>query len=450
MNDDALRILVVDDEAHIRTGLAKGLSAGGTTVEIAKDGVEALEKFRRGNHHLVITDVRLPGKLDGLDILRQVHDARPETVVIVITAFGTIETAVEAMRAGAYDFVTKPVDLKLIRHQVRKAAEHRRLLLENQQLRDRLGAAGEDLEIIGHCRATQQLLRQIRQVGETDATVLIRGESGTGKELAARAIHRFSSRRDQPFVTVHLGALPETLLESELFGYEKGAFTGAHRRKTGHIEAAQGGTLFLDEITETSPKSQIDLLRVLEQQEFHRLGGEEVVAADVRVVSATNRDIQELVRQGEFREDLYYRLNVVPIQIPPLRQRRDDIPLLVDHFVQQFCRRHGRDPKRFTNKAIQVLVGHAWPGNVRQLRNLIERLVVTVDGEVIHEEELPDEFRTESRRASRTLQAAVEEAERSAVMAALAECDNHRERTAKLLGISLRTLHYKIRRYGLY
>ncbi len=450
MTDDALQILVVDDEAHIRTGLATGLSGEGTIVETANNGVEALEKFRRGKHQIVITDVRLPGDCDGLDVLREIRDTRPETLVIVITAYGTIETAVEAMRDGAYDFVNKPVDLKLIRHQVRKAAEHRRLLLENRQLRDRLGTAGEDLEIVGHCRATQELLRQIRQVGETDATVLIHGESGTGKELTARAIHRFSSRRDRPFVTVHLGALPETLLESELFGYEKGAFTGANRRKMGHIEAAHGGTLFLDEITETSPKSQVELLRVLEQHEFRRLGGEEVIPADVRVVSATNRDIGELVRKGEFREDLYYRLNVIPVQIPPLRERRDDIPLLVDHFVQHFCRRHGRDCKRFANKAVQVLVGHGWPGNIRQLRNLIERLVVTVDGEVIHEEDLPGEVRTESHRAGRTLQAAAEQAEKSAIVAALAECDNHRERTAKLLDISLRTLHYKMRRYDLH
>ena len=311
MSDEGLQILVVDDEAHIRTGLATGLSGEGTLVDTAKNGVEALEKFRRGKHQIVITDVRLPGDCDGLDVLREIRDTRPETLVIVITAYGTIETAVEAMRDGAYD-------------------------------------------------------------------------------------------------------------------------------------------LFLDEITETSRKSQVDLLRVLEQREFRRLGGEQVIPADVRLLSATNRDIRELVRQGESREDLYYRLNVIPVQIPPLRERRDDIPLLVDHFVQHFCRRHGRDCKRFANKAIQVLVGHGWPGNIRQLRNLIERLVVTVDGEVIYEEDLPGEVRTESHRSGRTLQAAAEQAEKTAILAALAECDNHRERTAKLLDISLRTLHYKMRRYDLH
>ena len=450
MKDDDLRILVVDDEANTRTGLAKGLSGEGIAVDTAEDGLEGLEKFRRDGYQVVITGLRLPGECDGLAVLREIHDTRPETFVIVITAYATIKTAVEAMRCGAYDYVTKPVDLKLIRHQIRKAAEHRRLVLENRQLRDRLGVADEDLEIVGNSRATQELLRQIRQVGGTDATVLIHGESGTGKELTARAVHRFSSRAEGPFVTVHLGALPETLLESELFGYEKGAFTGAHRRKIGYIEAAAGGTLFLDEITETSPKSQVDLLRVLEQQEFRRLGGETMIPGDVRVVSATNRDIEEMVRQGQFREDLYYRLNVVPLEILPLRERRDDIPLLLDHFVEHFCRRHQRQRKRFANRAIRVLLGHTWPGNIRQLRNLIERLVVTVDGDVIHEEDLPSEIRHQSHQAGRTLQAATEEAEKSAILAALAECQNHRERTANLLDISIRTLHYKMRRYGLH
>jgi two-component system NtrC family response regulator len=450
MNEDGLRILVVDDEAHIRSGLAKGLAAQDRTVDTAKDGAEALEKFCRSEYHVVITDVRLPGKPDGLDVLREIHDARPETIVIVITAYGTVEMAVEAMRGGAYDFVTKPIDLNLIRYQVQKAAEHRALLLENRRLRERLAETGDDLEIVGNSRATQELLRQVRQVADTDATVLIDGESGTGKELTARAIHRFSSRHSGPFVTVHLGALPETLLESELFGYERGAFTGAHRRKTGYVEAAQGGTLFLDEITETSPKSQVDLLRVLEKREFRRLGGEETLSADVRIVSATNQDIRKAVQDGWFREDLYYRLNVIPLHLPPLRERRDDIPLLVDHFVKHFCQRHGRAEKRFANRAMQVLLGHGWPGNIRQLRNLIERLVVTVDGEVVHENELPAEIHTESRQAVRSLQAAVEEAEKKAILDALTECNNHRENTAKLLDISIRTLHYKMNRYGLH
>jgi len=251
-------------------------------------------------------------------------------------------------------------------------------------------------------------------------------------------------------VAVNLGALPETLLESELFGYEKGAFTGAARRKPGCFEEAHNGTLFLDEITETSPKSQVDLLRVLEQQQFRRLGGEEMIPADVRVLSATNKDINELVARGDFREDLFYRLNVIPLKVPPLRERRDDIPLLVDHYLSHFCQRHRRQPKQLAAEALRALVTHSWPGNVRQLRNFIERLVVTVAGEVIHAEDLPNETRELPSRDVTTLADRVEEAEKQAILAALAACDYHREKTAKLLDISVRTLHYKMNRYGLH
>jgi two-component system NtrC family response regulator len=251
-------------------------------------------------------------------------------------------------------------------------------------------------------------------------------------------------------MTVNLGALPETLLESELFGYEKGAFTGALRQKTGCFEKANGGTLFLDEITETSQKSQVDLLRVLEEQEFQRLGGEETLTADVRVISATNRDIEQLVRDGEFREDLFYRLNVVPLHIPPLRERRDDVPVLVEHFLTHFCERHKRDPKRLTNEAMQTLISQNWPGNIRQLRNLMERLVVTLTADTIHAEDLPPEMQSRHNHSPGTLAAAVEDAEKQAILAALKSCDNHRERTAKLLDVSVRTLHYKMNRYGLH
>lgn len=450
MSNDGLKILIVDDEPNIRSGLQMGLAGEASNVETAEDGEQGWEKFCHSKHEIVVTDLRLPGPLDGLALTEKIRDKRPETRVIVITAFGTIETAVKAMRLGAYDFVTKPVDLDLLRHQVRKASEYQRLVLENQRLRDLLGEVGEDLEIIGNCSATRELLRQVQQVGATDATVLIHGESGTGKELTARAIHRFSSRADMPFVTVNLGALPETLLESELFGYEKGAFTGALRQKMGRFEKASGGTLLLDEVTETSQKSQVDLLRVLEEQEFQRLGGEETLTADVRVISATNRDIDQLVSDGEFREDLYYRLNVVPLHIPPLRERRDDIPVLAEHFLGHFCERHRREPKRLSNEALQVLDAHSWPGNIRQLRNLMERLVVTVSGDVIHAEDLPTDMRSRLDRTPGTLAAAVEDAEKQAILSALAACDNHREKTAKLLDVSVRTLHYKMSRYGLH
>ena len=449
MNQNGFHILIVDDEPNIRAGLAKGLSEEAALVDMAKDGEEALAKFEKTGHHLVIADLKLPGAVDGLELLRQIKHKRPETVVVVITAHSTVENAVEAMRCGAFDFMTKPVDLNLIRHQVRKALEYHRLINENRRLRERLADTGEITEIIGNCAAMQKLLRQVLQVVDTDATVLVEGESGTGKELVARAIHNLGARGGGPFIAVNLGALPETLLESELFGYEKGAFSGATRRKLGRFELADGGTLFLDEVTEMSPKSQVDLLRVLEQREYHRVGGEELLHTDARIIAASNRNIQNLVDNGRFREDLYYRLNVIPIIVPPLRNRREDIPLLVEHFLEPFCERHRREQKRVAGEAMQILVGHSWPGNVRQLRNLIERLVITVEGPVIHAADLPEEMRTATTDDALTLNAAVERAEKKAILAALRHCNNRREATAKLLGISVRNLHYRMNRYGL-
>lgn len=449
MNTNGFHILIVDDEPNIRAGLAKGLSGEAAVIDTAKDGEEAVAKFDRVGHQLVIADLRLPGAIDGMELLRQIKHKRPETVVVVITAHSTVENAVEAMRRGAYDFVTKPVDLNLIRHQVRKALEHHRLVTENRRLRERLAGEGELSEIIGNCAAMQDVFRQVRQVASTDATVLIQGESGTGKELVAQAIHNLSPRREGPFVAVNLGALPETLLEAELFGYEKGAFSGATRRKPGHFELAEGGTLFLDEVTEMSPKSQVDLLRVLEQHQFRRVGGEELIVSDARVIAASNKDFKPLIAEQRFREDLYYRLNVIPIVVPPLRDRRDNIPLLVEHFLGQFCERHQRDSKRVAGEAMQFLIGHNWPGNVRQLRNLMERLVITVEGPVIHAADLPEELRTVEANQAMTLEAAVERSEKQAILAALRHCNNHRERTAKLLGISVRNLHYRMNRYGL-
>ncbi len=450
MDDNGLKLLIIDDEPNIRTGLSKGLQNEVKFVEEAADGEEGLTKFKRSWHEIVITDLRLPGKFDGLEVVQRIHEQRPETNTIVITAYGTVEMAVEAMRRGAFDFVTKPVDLNVIRHQVRKAAEHHQLVVENRRLRDKLADAGGTPEIIGNCAATQDVLRQIHQIAQTDATVLILGESGTGKELTARAIHQLSDRRERPFVTVNLGALPDTLLESELFGHEKGAFTDARRQKIGRFESAYGGTIFLDEISETSTKSQVDLLRVLEERELRRLGGDTVVPVDVRVISATNKDIGNLVKQGEFREDLYYRLNVVPIRMPPLRERRDDIPLLVNHCLRHFCGRHRHESKKLATEAMRALVAHSWPGNIRQLRNYVERLVVTIDGDIIHADDLPAETRGTPSGTVHTLAGTVEESEKQAIMAALAACDYHREKTAKLLDISVRTLHYKMNRYGLH
>lgn len=452
MMDEEFHILIVDDEPNIRSGLAKGLEKEAARVETAASVNEALDKFDGGNFQLVIADVRLPGDRDGLELVSLVQQRQPGTATIVITAHGTVETAVEAMRRGALDFISKPVDLNLIRQQVAKAREHHRLQAENRRLRDQLAEVGEVSGIVGNCRALKEVLTQIRQVADTDATVLIQGESGTGKELIARAIHDLSDRSSGRFIAVNLGALPESLLESELFGHEKGAFTGASRQKPGCFEQAIGGTLFLDEITEVPAKSQVDLLRVLETGQFARIGGETTLESDARIVSATNRDIQQLVVEGTFREDLFYRLNIVPIEVPPLRRRRDDIPLLANHFLNYFCTRHRRERKNIAAEAMDVLVGSSWPGNVRQLRNVVERLVVTVAHDTICATHLPADLSptTPPTSLTGTLADATETAEKTAIQSALVANDFHRERTATSLGISVRTLHYKMNRYGLH
>jgi DNA-binding NtrC family response regulator len=450
MSEPRFRILVVDDEPNIRSGLAMALEEESYEVSTAQDATEAWELFRRTPYQLVITDLKMPGPISGLDLVRDIKHGWPETLILVITAHGTIETAVEAMRLGAHDYIAKPVDLDMLGHQVRRAYEHHRLREQVRRLHARLAAAGEFPEIIGQSAAIREVFACIRNVADTDLPVLIQGESGTGKELVARAIHNLSGRRDGPFIAANAGALPETLIESEVFGYEKGAFSGALRRKPGWFEMAQGGTLFLDEIGEMAPKTQVDLLRVLEQRELRRLGGHELIALDVRLVAATHRDIDELVADGRLREDLYYRLNVVPVRIPPLRERRDDIPALVSHFLEQASARQGREPKRVAGAAMRVLCDYSWPGNVRQLRNGIERLVAVVEGPVIHVTDLPREMSAPSPGPGiLDLDTAVQEAEKATILAALAQCNNHRERTAAVLGISVRTLRYKMNRYSL-
>jgi two-component system, NtrC family, response regulator AtoC len=463
----AFRILIVDDEPNIRAGLARGLAHATYEVETSADADEALAAFERMPAHLVITDLKMPGALSGLDLIHRIKQSRPETLISVITAHGSIETAVEAMRLGAHDYVPKPVDLNLLRLQVRKAYELHCLNEENRELRLRLAAHGDFPELIGQSPAMASLIARLRQVADTDVTVLIQGESGSGKELVARAIHRLGDRHGGPFVAVNIGALPETLSESELFGFERGAFSGAHRQKAGWFEMAQRGTLFLDEVGEMLPKTQVDLLRVLEQREVRRLGGERVVPVNVRLVVATHQDVDELVAKGRLREDLYYRLNVVPLRVPPLRERRTDVPLLVEHFLEWARLRHrqGEEPKKVAGEAMTILCDYSWPGNVRQLRNLMERLAVTVEAPVIHADNIPAEMRSWTHvpnqgggtwppslndgppRRVVTLDAAIAEAEKAAILAALAECNHHRERAAQALGISVRTLHYKLNRY---
>jgi DNA-binding NtrC family response regulator len=400
---------------------------------------------------LVITDLRMPG-MGGLEFLRRLKDKWSDTEVVVMTAFGSIDTAVEAMRLGAYDYLTKPIDRERFGVVVEKALERRTLTSENKQLRDRLETRTHFDQMVGESQAMQRVYSLVEMVADSDVTVLLTGESGTGKELVARAIHHKSPRADESFITMNCGALPENLFESELFGYDKGAFTGAMSTKIGRFELADGGTLLLDEVGELSLKSQVDFLRVLETKEFRRLGGTKLIKVDTRILAATNRNLEEAVKQGVFREDLYYRLNVVPIRLPPLRERADDVPLLVDRYLAESCARHHRGQKEVSREAMRLLRLYGWPGNVRQLRNLMERLVVTVKDATIQSAHLPEEIQTskeDARTMLITLGTSLEQIERQVIERTLKEVTNHRENAARLLGISLRTLQYKIKEYAI-
>ena len=444
-------ILVVEDELNIRTALVTMLEKRGYVAASAGTVEEALRLLDETTVDLVITDLKMPG-IGGMELLRKVKEAWPATEVVVMTAYGSIETAVEAMRSGAYDYITKPIDRDRFPVLVEKALERHFLTSENRQLRDRLETKARFEDMIGDSALMHQIYNLVEMVAASDVTVLVVGESGTGKELLARAIHQKSPRAGGPFISVNCGALPDTLLESELFGYEKGAFTGAMGTKVGRFELADRGTLFLDEIGELSLKSQVDFLRVLETKEFRRLGGTKVIKVDARIIAATNRNLEEAVKQGIFREDLYYRLNVIPLRVPPLRDRAEDIPLMVQSFLREFAAKHGRHPQELSREAMRLLRLYAWPGNIRQLRNVMERLIITVRDRVIESSHLPDEIQTSKehiRTAMVTLGSTLEDIEREIIRRTLAEVTNHREKAAKILGISLRTLQYKIKEYGI-
>lgn len=445
------RILVVDDEINIRGALVTLLEKKGHRVRGAGTGEEALDSLEAAPADLVLTDLKMPG-MGGMEFLRRLKQQWPDTEVVVMTAYGSIDTAVEAMRCGAYDYLTKPIDRERFPLVVEKALEHHALAFENKRLKDRLETRTRFDHMVGESEPMKRVYTLVDMVADSDVTVLLTGESGTGKELVARAIHHKSPRADGPFVTLNCGALPENLFESELFGYEKGAFTGAMSNKMGRFELADGGTLLLDEVGELSLKSQVDFLRVLETKEFRRLGGTKIVKVDTRIIAATNRNLEEAVKQGDFREDLYYRLNVVPVRLPPLRERGDDIPLLVDRFLNEFSALHHRAPKDVSRDAMRLLRLYAWPGNIRQLRNLMERMVVTVKDPVVLPEHLPEDIQA-SKEDRRTMVVALgsslDDIEREVIRRTLAEVTNHREKAAKLLGISLRALQYKIKEYGI-
>ena len=443
------RVLIVDDELNIRTALARILEKAGYEVTGAESGDLALRLLHETPFDLVVTDLKMVGA-SGMEVLRAVKQLQPETEVILLTAYGTIESAVEAIKLDAYDYLTKPVDPERLTHVVGKALEHRALRAEVRQLREQITVREAFQKIVGGSLQMREVYERVRQVAPTLATVLIMGESGTGKELVARALHGRSARKAGPFVILNCGALPESLLESELFGYERGAFTGALATRVGRIEQANGGTLFLDEVGEMSPKTQVDFLRVLQDREFRRLGGTHPITVDVRFIAATNKNLEEAVKAGAFREDLYYRLAVIPIGLPPLRERTEDIPLLAIAFMREFCVQYEREEKFLAPATLQALREYSWPGNVRELRNLIERLVVTVKERTIRPVHLPSTIFTgdrPERSITVPLGMPLQVVEEQLIRKTLSDITSHRERAAKILGISPRALHYKLRRY---
>jgi len=444
-------ILICDDEKNIRSGLAMAMELEGYESVQASDGQEAWEKINKLGVDLVITDLRMP-KMSGEDLLKKISGAYPRMPVIILTGHGTIETAVEAMRGGAVDFFTKPVDLDRLSLVVKKALSDTDLYAERTRLKEeveQLRARNRYDRIIGKSQKMVELMDTVSQVATTKASVLITGESGVGKELVADAIHELSNRSKGPFIKVHCAALTASLLESELFGHEKGSFTGAVKEKKGRFELADGGTIFLDEIGEIDAPTQVKLLRVLQEKQFERVGGEKSITVDVRIVCATNRDLPKEIEKGNFREDLYYRLNVVHLEVPPLRERKDDIPLLMTSFLQLFNQENGRSIEAFSNQAKRAILSYEWPGNIRELRNCIESAVVLARTTIIDIEDLPVHIGKAQNTSSVSLEVGITlaEAEKQLIISTLASCAGNKTKAAEVLGIGRKTLHRKLQEY---
>jgi two-component system response regulator HydG len=452
--------LIIEDNETMREGMTEVVAGLGHEAVAASSGAQGLERFREKKPDFVITDLKMSG-LDGLEVLRRCRALDPDVPVLVITAFGTIEVAVEAMKEGAFDFLTKPFSPDVLRLKVERGLEARRararverLARENEILRGEVEAGLG--EIIGASPAVRKVFEILDKVAPSDSSVLVTGESGTGKELVARALHRRSRRASGPFVKVNCGALTETLLESELFGHEKGAFTGAIRRKLGRFELADGGTLFLDEVGDVSPGLQTKLLRVLQEREFERVGGEETLRVDVRVIAATNKDLREEVAAGRFRQDLYWRLHVIPIHLPPLRERLEDIPLLAAHFLEKLRPRTRHRVREIEPDAMARLRSYRWPGNIRELENVLEQALVFASGEVLRAEDLPERLGASEPRGqipvpdpSRPLPEILDELERALVLRAYEKAGGVKTETARLLGIKPSALYYKLEKYGI-
>jgi DNA-binding NtrC family response regulator len=451
MRNTGQRILIVEDEAPMCELLVSFFSERGYQVDTSQDGEEAIVRLEDRDYALVITDIKLPG-ISGLELLARIRVDWPDVAVIIMTAFSSISSAVEAMKLGAEDYIGKPFQLDELAITVEKALERRSLRREVKELRAEVRERYNFSNIVGRSKPMQQLFEVIKRIAaRRDASALIIGSTGTGKELVARAIHYNSDRKDAPFVPINCSAIPETLLESELFGHQKGAFTGAHETRRGLIEEAQGGTVFLDEINTLSANLQVKLLRVLQERVVRRVGGRENIPIDIRLVSASNQDLEEAVKRGEFRQDLFYRLNVVPVRLPDLKDRREDIPLLVHHFLQKFASQHGEPPRRFDNDAMRVLMTHSWPGNVRELENAVEHALTMGRGTILTPEDLPASVTAPERDVVE--EAAIDnlplaEVERRYILRILEKMEGHQIKTSEILGIDRRTLYRRLRQYG--
>ena len=436
------RLLVVDDELIVRDSLHKWFREEGYDVSVADCAQEALSKMGTGRFDLALVDIKMPG-VDGVELQKRMHEIDPDMLVIIMTGYASVETAVAALKNGAYDYVSKPFDPDDMAHTVHNALAHKRVEKENERLRETVASVVRPQEMIGQSPAMIRVFEAIQSVGPTDATALITGESGTGKELCARAIHAASPRHYNPLVVIHCGALAETLLESELFGHEKGAFTGAQYRKKGSFEVADGGTVFLDEIGDISLKTQSDLLRVLQEHEITRVGSSRPIHVDFRCIAATNKDLHQLVEEGRFRPDLFYRLNVFPIHLPPLRERKGEIPLLADHFVKKFAASMNKKITRISPAAVNVLERYQWPGNIRELENAIERAMVVGQEPELREQDFALRMPMPGH-AARTL----EDIEKAHILEVLEECKGNQTVAAEVLDIDRVTLHNKLKKYG--
>ena len=446
------KILVVDDDESLRRVIEYNISEEGYEVLACDSGVKALEIFKKHEIDLVITDLQMPD-MGGIELIKQIRAIAPGAIVIVITAFGTVDTAVESMKLGAFEYITKPFNREELKIIVKKALEVGDLMIENRYLKEMVREKFSFENMIGSSPKMEVIYTSASQVAKSDATVLILGESGTGKELLARGIHMNSQRKNKPFVAINCGALPENLIESELFGHKKGAFTGALADKKGKFELADGGTLFLDEVAEIKPHLQVTLLRVLQEGIVDKIGGTEPLNVDVRIVAATNRDIEKDVTDGRFREDLYYRLCVVPLKIPPLRERKDDIPLLTDYFLSKYATKTGLDKHKIDSKAMKTLIDYKWPGNVRELENLIERMIVMNLTGVISEDELPDRIRSKPQMIVKVFMElpeygiSLDNLEKELILKAYDKCEQNQSKTARFLGITRNTLLYRMDKF---